>query len=103
MLLIPAWIMKVHLAMLNYWVVPVSHINGTIWAHGNIYWTERNVVYPQQDFGKLGRKTTSLFLYCKSVDSIGAEVIGDKTDLPISHMTPGDDVQTTVLRLSRIQ
>src|SRR5690606_28351644 len=48
-------------------------------------------------------KTTSLLFYCKSVDSVGAEIIGNKIPLPIGHMTPRNDVQTAVLRLSGIQ
>src|SRR5690606_14512292 len=102
MLLIPAWIMKIHFSMLNNRVVPVGNIDRPIRSHCNVYRPEGNVVSPQQVFGKFGSKPTSLFFYCESVDSVRPEIIGNKISLPISHMTSGDDVQATVLRLSRI-
>src|SRR5690606_12667292 len=87
MLLISARIMKIHLSMLDNGIVPVRNIDGPVRSYGDIHRSERNMICPQYILCKFGGEAAPLLFYCKAVDSIGTEVIGYKTAVPIAQMT----------------
>ena len=93
MLLVAARVVKVHLAVLNNGVVPIGHVNSPVGTNRNIHRTKRYVIGRKQVFYLLGSVATALFFEFKTVDAVGAEIVGNHTSLPrIGQMPTRNDV-----------